>query len=50
MESLIRAAGRAPRQRTTLYGSPPPAQTAASFAAPDLSPVQSVRAGGGAAL
>jgi FO synthase len=33
MEELIRAAGRVPRQRTTLYGSPAPEQTARSFAA-----------------
>src|SRR5215510_5448122 len=26
MEALIRSAGRVPRQRTTLYGEPPPAQ------------------------
>lgn len=36
MEALMRAAGRVPRQRSTLYGSPPPAQTAASFQAADL--------------
>ena len=33
MEALIRAAGRVPRQRTTLYADAPAAQRAASFAA-----------------
>ena len=32
MEALIRSAGRVPRQRTTLYGTPPPEQVARSFA------------------
>jgi FO synthase len=36
MEELIRAAGRIPRQRTTLYGQPPPEQVARSFAAAPL--------------
>jgi FO synthase len=36
MEALIRAAGRVPRQRTTLYGEPPPAQVARSFGAEAL--------------
>jgi FO synthase len=36
MEALIRAAGRVPRQRTTLYGEPPPEQVARSFSAPPL--------------
>jgi FO synthase len=36
MESLIRSAGRIPRQRTTLYGDPPPEQVARSFGAPPL--------------
>jgi FO synthase len=36
MEEAIRAAGRTPRQRTTLYGTPPPDRTAASFGAPPL--------------
>jgi FO synthase len=36
MEGLIRAAGRTPRQRTTLYGSPPPEQVARSFGAASL--------------
>ncbi len=37
MEELIRSAGRVPRQRTTLYGTPDPERTAASFGAPPLS-------------
>ncbi len=36
MEELIRSAGRIPRQRTTLYGDPPPAQVARSFGAAPL--------------
>jgi FO synthase len=36
MEELIRAAGRTPRQRTTLYGEPPADRIAASFGAPPL--------------
>ena len=36
MEALIAANGRTPVQRTTLYGRPPPEQTAASFAAAPL--------------
>ena len=36
MEELIRAAGRVPRQRTTLYASPPPHQAARSFGAAPL--------------
>ncbi len=36
MEEMIRAAGRTPRQRTTLYGTPPPERVAASFGAPPL--------------
>ena len=38
MEAVIRAAGRVPRQRTTLYGSPPPKQVARSFGATPLAP------------
>jgi len=34
MESLIRANGRRPRQRTTLYGDAPAERRAASFGAP----------------
>jgi FO synthase len=37
MEAAIRAIGRIPRQRTTLYGDPPPERIAASFGAPPLS-------------
>ncbi|MCP9485483.1 MAG: 5-amino-6-(D-ribitylamino)uracil--L-tyrosine 4-hydroxyphenyl transferase CofH [Gaiellaceae bacterium MAG52_C11] len=36
MEALIRASGRSPRQRTTLYGDVPPERRAASFGAPPL--------------
>ena len=36
MEALIRSAGRVPRQRTTLYGSPPEERVRASFGAPPL--------------
>jgi FO synthase len=36
MEALIRSAGRRPRQRTTLYGEPPPEQVARSFGAEPL--------------
>jgi hypothetical protein len=48
MEALIRAAGRVPRQRTTLYGSPPPRQVAASFGAAPLAPAAALRAGAAA--
>jgi FO synthase len=34
MEELIRAAGRVPRQRTTLYADAPADRVAASFGAP----------------
>jgi FO synthase len=37
MEEAIRAIGRTPRQRTTLYGDPPEERVAASFGAPPLS-------------
>ena len=37
MEAAIRALGREPRQRTTLYGTPDPERTSASFGAPALS-------------
>jgi len=36
MEEAIRAAGRVPRQRTTLYGTPPAERVAASFGAAAL--------------
>ncbi len=36
MEELIRAAGRVPRQRTTLYGAPAPDRVTASFGAAPL--------------
>ena len=39
MEALIAEAGRSPRQRTTTYGEPPPAQVARSYRAADLQPV-----------
>jgi FO synthase len=38
MEALIHGAGRAPRQRTTLYADAPPERVAASFAAAPLTP------------
>jgi FO synthase len=37
MEALIRANGRVPRQRTTLYGTAPEERRAASLGAPPLS-------------
>jgi hypothetical protein len=33
MEEIIKLSGRAPRQRTTLYGTPAPSQRDASFQA-----------------
>jgi FO synthase len=36
MEALIRSAGRVPRQRTTLYGTPPEERVRASFGAEPL--------------
>jgi FO synthase len=36
MEDMIRAAGRVPKQRTTLYGEPEPERVAASFGAAAL--------------
>ena len=36
MEAVIRATGRRPRQRTTLYGTPAPERTERSFGAPAL--------------
>jgi hypothetical protein len=38
MEQVIRAAGREPVQRTTLYGRADPGRVAASFAAAPLAP------------
>ena len=38
MEEVIRAAGREPRQRTTLYGDAPAERVSASFAAAPLAP------------
>jgi FO synthase len=38
MNDLIRSIGRAPRQRTTLYGTPPAERTERSFHAPALLP------------
>lgn len=40
MDALIRAAGRVPRQRTTLYGAPPRSQVLASYAAREGCKVQ----------
>jgi FO synthase len=39
LDALIRGAGRVPRQRTTLYGTPPAAQVDASYAAAPLTPL-----------
>lgn len=39
MEALIRSVGRVPRQRTTLYGTPPDGQVGRSFAAAPLSQI-----------
>jgi FO synthase len=36
MEAAIRAIGRTPRQRTTLYGTPDPERTSLSYGAPPL--------------
>jgi hypothetical protein len=36
MEEAIRAIGRAPRQRTTLYGTPDEERTQRSYGAPPL--------------
>lgn len=43
MEALIRAAGRPPRQRTTLYGTPAPERTWQSLHASPLQPLQPMR-------
>ena len=39
METLVKSLGRRPRQRTTLYGTPPDSQLQASFCAAELEPV-----------
>jgi FO synthase len=36
MDAVIEAAGRTPRQRTTLYGTPPPDRVEAAYGAPAL--------------
>lgn len=38
LEEIVRAAGRTPRQRTTLYGEPSVERVKASFGAPPLAP------------
>jgi FO synthase len=45
METLIRNSGRMPVQRTTLYGAPDGERRAASFNAPELTPVIQTPAG-----
>ena len=39
MDALITGMGRIPRQRTTLYGAPPPERTRASYGADELTPI-----------
>ncbi len=39
MDALIAGMGRIPRQRTTLYGAPPPERTRASYGADELTPI-----------
>ena len=39
MDALIHGIGRVPRQRTTLYGTPPEARRRASYAAAEIAPV-----------
>ena len=39
MDALIAGIGRVPRQRTTVYGAPPPERTRASYGADDLTPI-----------
>jgi FO synthase len=39
LEGIIRAAGRPPRQRTTLYGEPPVERIEASYGAPPVVPI-----------
>jgi FO synthase len=43
MEQIIRAAGRLPRQRTTLYGPVPPERVFASFEAAPIEPKVNTR-------
>jgi len=50
MVALIAAAGRSPRPRTTLYGSPSPSRIAAAFAAPELKEVENTPAGAAVAF
>jgi hypothetical protein len=52
MEDIITAAGRRPRQRTTLYGVPPRSQTERSLAAdlPPLAVAVGLGGGGGAGV
>ncbi len=45
MEARIRAAGRTPRMRTTLYGEPRAGRREAAFAAPELLAVDNASAG-----
>ena len=39
MDALIAGMGRVPRQRTTVYGAPPPERTRTSYGADDLTPI-----------
>ncbi len=50
MEALIRAAGRTPRQRTTVYGQVSPQQCAKSYGAMPLAPLKLAPPFGAAAL
>ncbi|MEK7246768.1 MAG: 5-amino-6-(D-ribitylamino)uracil--L-tyrosine 4-hydroxyphenyl transferase CofH, partial [Pseudomonadota bacterium] len=43
MDALIRALGRVPRPRTTLYGAPPPERTARAYNAPPLAATVNAR-------
>ena len=45
MDALICSIGREPRQRSTLYGTPPEGQVKASYGAAPLSPTIEPRAG-----
>jgi FO synthase len=44
MDALITSLGRTPRQRTTLYEDVPAERRAASYQAPELAPLISMRA------